>query len=151
MSYYEKKYGRDLPLLLAGDFNNELSQGREFKPLWERLGLRDSFEAATTKSPAAAEQQYTHSYVPEPGSAESPKFGRVDMVAISPVVHDNGFVTHAEILRDLDKNGKPRPSPKTTAERLSLPSDHRMITIQLNFERMLQKFRKLQRFKAHAY
>lgn len=123
---YRAEFGEETPVMIAGDFNGEVPNESEFKPLFEAAGLIDSFDA--TPNPPSDKDRVTHTYHPKGGATH---YGQMDAVLVSKGLR--GAVKKAEVYRYKDEDGKVRAIPKTYEERSQNPSDHFPVVVTLDF------------------
>jgi len=122
---YQDKYGADLPILFAGDFNTDVQAGPEVVPL--KKVLQSSFDLA--KSTDLPKDRITHTYHP---SDEATRYQQLDDVMVSGSLKKN--IIEAHVVPYKDENGRPKPPASTWDERRSQPSDHRPILIKISTE-----------------
>lgn len=118
---------RDGPVFLLGDFNSSVPTGPEFQPLWN-AGFRDAFDQAGV----AAKDRVSHSYFPRDAA---PHFQQMDAVVIAEGRAKN-LVKKAEIVPYVDEAGRPLPLPTSYADRETQPSDHRMVSVVIDFKKI---------------
>jgi endonuclease/exonuclease/phosphatase family metal-dependent hydrolase len=120
---YLKRFGKDLPLLMAGDFNTDVRTEPEVASLKERLS--DVFDLV--KVPES--ERITHTFHPRGGATVQ---SQLDAILVS-----NGLthsILQASIYRYKNKNGEIKPLPKTYNEREGNPSDHYPIIVDISTE-----------------
>lgn len=122
-----RRADRDAPVFLLGDFNSAVPTGPEFQPLWD-AGFRDAFDQAGV----AAKDRVSHSYFPRDAA---PHFQQMDAVVIAEGQAKN-LVKKAEIVPYVDANGQPLPLPTSYADRETQPSDHRMVSVVIDFKKI---------------
>lgn len=118
---YQKKYGNDLPILLAGDFNTDVKNSPELQPLREKMqDVLDLVEATGAS-------RITHTYHPHEGG---PQMAQLDGILVNQRLALS--VLAAAIYRYKDQNGVVKPIPQTYQEREKNPSDHFPIVLRLS-------------------
>jgi Endonuclease/Exonuclease/phosphatase family. len=122
---YQAKYGKDVPIMFAGDFNTDVQVAPEVAPL--KAVLDSSFNWA--KETDRAKDRITHTFHP---SDEPTQYSQIDDVMISASLMKN--VLEAHVIPYKDKNGKVLPPAKDYEERSKQPSDHRPIMIKISTE-----------------
>ncbi|MBI3556062.1 MAG: hypothetical protein HY074_07350 [Deltaproteobacteria bacterium] len=122
------EYGKDLPILIAGDFNGSVRFEPEFTPLRKRGNMTDAFDALKTK--VSDVDRTTHVYYPDRNSEADQN--QIDAVFVSPELKDQ--VIDAKVYRYKDPNGRPYPLPKTKKLRDRNPSDHWPVMVTLKFK-----------------
>ncbi|MBI5247269.1 MAG: hypothetical protein HY923_08810 [Elusimicrobia bacterium] len=130
---YRQEFGADVPVMLAGDFNGEVPNEPEFKPLFEAAGLTDSFDASP--NPPSDKDRITHTFHPKGGAS---KYGQMDAVLVSKGLR--GAVSKAEVYRYKNPDGSVRAIPKTYEEREKNPSDHFPVIVTLDFAPIRESF-----------
>lgn len=123
---YRAEFGQDVPILLSGDFNGEVPNEPEFKPLFEAAGLTDAFDA--TPNPPSDRDRVTHTFHPRGGASH---YGQMDAVLVSKGLR--GAVTNAMVYRYKNDDGSARDVPHTYEEREKNPSDHFPVVVTLDF------------------
>ena len=126
ISRYRAEFGADVPVMLAGDFNGEVSKDAEFRPLFEAAGLVDSFDASP--NPPSEKDRITHTFHPKGGPTH---YGQMDAVLVSKALR--GAVKKAEAYRYKNDDGSARAVPATYEERSRNPSDHFPVIVTLDF------------------
>jgi hypothetical protein len=125
----EKEFGQDLPILLGGDFNNEVHQSPEFKSLYE-AGFQDSL-ILTGQQP-----QPTHAYFRPDGT---PDPAQIDSIMLNAAFQKTKALLSSKVLPHLDENNNPLAFPLTFSERETRASDHVPILIELDFRKLTQR------------
>ncbi|UPT73583.1 MAG: hypothetical protein M0D55_17240 [Elusimicrobiota bacterium] len=123
---YRKEFGRDVPVMIAGDFNGVVPDEPEFRPLFEAAGLIDAFDAAP--NPPSGKDRVTHTFHPRGGATHQ---GQMDAILVSKSLR--GAVKAAEVYRYKDDQGRAKPIPRTYEERSQNPSDHFPVILTLDF------------------
>ncbi len=127
ISDLEKEFGKELPIVLTGDFNNDVHEGTEFKPLYQ-TGMSDSLTLTGQKP------QPTHAYF-QPDGTPDPK--QIDSIMLNGAFQKTQSLEAAEVLTHLDEQGNPLPFPKTFEERETRPSDHVPTMIRVDFQKLI--------------
>jgi hypothetical protein len=125
MASLRSEFGAELTILLAGDFNNQVHDSKEFVPLWS-LNLKDSHDLSP--NPIPRDQRGTHFYFNPDGRRE---VNQIDGILVSAA--DQIRVESAKILPHLDEAGNELPWPKTYPERETRPSDHLATEVVIEF------------------
>lgn len=126
----QKKYGRDVPLIITGDFNADL------RNLWISAPLKRDFTNAFDLNPIPREieEKFTHTHHPHRGVTQSLE---MDAFFVNPVLNDS--VLSARTYRFRDEGGKPIPLPDSQILRDQNPSDHYPIVIDLDIAPLLHQ------------
>jgi exonuclease III len=123
---YFQRFGNNLPLVMAGDFNTDVRTGSEVQAI--RDHLKDVFDLAHFPE----RERITHTFHPR---GEAAVQTQLDAVLLSPsLIHS---VLRSEIYRYKDNDGKIKPLPKTYEEREGNPSDHYPIVVDISTETMI--------------
>lgn len=138
IKYYEELYGK-VPIFLKGDFNAEVRSAPEFKPLWEKVRMKDSFDLAPPDMTVPRDQRTTQTYHPR---GEPVVHSQLDSISGNKTVQEEGIVREATIIPYYDDAGNPRPLPRTYDEREQQGSDHRMLKTVLDFTRIRKLFER---------
>lgn len=117
--------GENVPIMLVGDYNNEVSSSPEFEAI-RQVGFKDAFDLSP--SPIPKDRRGTHYYFPKDGP---PEFNQLDGFLISG--RGPFQVVSASILPHLDSSGRPLPAPRSYKERETRPSDHLAIEVVMEF------------------
>jgi hypothetical protein len=134
-SLYEQKYGKDVPFIIAGDFNNSTnpnSLAREFRALTD-AGLQDAFDVAIRTDFGECNCRVTHTYHPKGGET---KKQQLDSFQVSDSLRGSGAILEAGIQRYKDENGKDTPIPDTYEQRKQNPSDHFPIWLKIDLRKL---------------
>jgi len=127
----KRRYGKDLPVIVAGDFNNNLPISSEHR----HFGLAGFKDALDVTSKPLAGDRYTHIYY---GSHKT-KYEQLDGILYDFPNVEEGAVITSGVYRYKDENGAELPVPKTYQERELNPSDHYPVYADFNFEFILNK------------
>lgn len=114
---YEKMFP-GTPIILTGDFNNDIRRAPEFAPL-KTAGMVDSFDIASDTTPPQA--RGTHYYFPRSGPSS---VNQLDAIMLNQTAAQKLIVKSAKVLAHIDPQGKAYPPPKTYGERETRASDH---------------------------
>ena len=131
----QARFGKDTPILLAGDFNGQMNHEPEFEAL-KRIGMIDSFDALP--QPPSERERVTHTYHPRGGRTQA---HQMDAVMIVPSM--KGLVKRAFVYRYRDERGREKPIPDTFEQRNKNPSDHFPVVVELEFQPMLARVQPL--------
>lgn len=129
---YQREFGPDTAILLAGDFNGSLHFEPAFESLWKAAGLLDSFDLLARPPPQ--EERMTHIYFP-PGGAPA-QFRQVDAILVSASLRAS--IKTAEVYRYKDEGGNKAKLPESYKEREKNPSDHYPVAVTLDFQSILK-------------
>ena len=129
ISDYEKQFP-NVPILISGDFNNDVRTAKEFDSLKE-IGLRDAFDISTGLT-VPMENRGTHFYFGGNGEAT---VSQLDANFFNKVAILQKIVKSAQILSFINENGDDYPVPNTYKERERLPSDHRATLLILDLSK----------------
>jgi hypothetical protein len=121
VSDYEKQYGSQTPIIVGGDFNNDVRNCPEVQPI--RDTMVDAFDAKGITGIA----RMTHSFHPRSGG---PSYHQLDALFVTPGL--KGDIESMEAYRYKDAQGQPLPLPQTFEERSRNPSDHFPILMTLS-------------------
>jgi hypothetical protein len=125
------EFGPAVPVLIAGDFNGDLTHDAALRPIFE-AGFVDGFDAAP--APTAPEDRVSHTYHPRDGAAQA---HQMDGVVISQ--DWAGLVKRTHAHRYKDGQGRDKPIPSTYAQRSENPSDHFPVVLELDFAGLLAR------------
>jgi hypothetical protein len=122
---YRARFGEDVPMIVGGDFNTDITDGKEMGPIHERL--LDVFDIVGL----TGQSRVTHSYFPPGGPVD---YQQVDAIFISEILKPN--VLSASVYRYKDGNGNELPLPRSFNERQKNPSDHYPVVLKLKTSRI---------------
>lgn len=114
---YEQRYP-GVPMILTGDFNNDVRRAAEFAPL-RNIGLVDSFDLAADTVPP--QDRGTHFYFPRKGPSS---VNQLDSIMLNKAAAQKVKVKSAKVLTHIDPQGNDYPPPKSYGERETRASDH---------------------------
>jgi len=117
------------PVFVGGDFNANVHEGLEFKPLFKDGLLKDSFDFSPT--PLSEKDRITHTFHPRGGET---KYSQLDALLVNK--HGQELITNAKVYRYKNEQGVEIKIPETYPERELNPSDHFPIIIDLDLSRM---------------
>jgi hypothetical protein len=117
------EFGSDLPVLLAGDFNNTIHDSSEFTALFS-YGFKDTLDL--TPNGTSAQDRATHYYFPGKGPPEAHQLDAILLLS------DHSVVEEAKVIPNRDNQGNTLGAPKTYKERERLPSDHRAVSAKVH-------------------
>jgi endonuclease/exonuclease/phosphatase family metal-dependent hydrolase len=118
-SYFER-FGPNLPLIMAGDFNTDVQNSFEVKPVTDRLTDVLDLRGVSTMD------RITHTFHPQGRPAER---RQIDAILVSPELKDS--VTTALVYRYKNAAGVQKPIPATYSDREQNPSDHFPIVVEI--------------------
>ncbi|MBS1962722.1 MAG: hypothetical protein JST04_10930 [Bdellovibrionales bacterium] len=132
MAEYDAQYGSRVPIFMAGDFNNDVRYGKEFAEV--RKKFRDAFDVKGV--PQQSIDRTTQSYFPRanpnfPNAVPKPKYSQLDGFFVSKAGTQK--VQEIHVVKELDASGRPMDPPKSFEERETRGSDHRALSVTLNF------------------
>jgi hypothetical protein len=136
LQHYRQELGPKVPLILGGDFNDDIRHAASFDSLKTRMGFRDSFDLAPPASSVPTADRVTQTFHPRDGSPTV--WSQLDAILISGVTPESGIVRESRIVPYLDSQGGIRPIPKTHAERHQNPSDHFMVRTVMDYAKLRQ-------------
>lgn len=114
---YEEMFP-EVPILLVGDFNNDVRRAPEFTSL-KNIGLVDSFDVAADTVPEA--ERGTHFFFPRNGN---PSVSQLDAIMLNKTAVKKQIAKSTKVLSHIDSDGQPYPPPRSYEERQRRPSDH---------------------------
>lgn len=117
---YQATYGRDVPILVGGDFNVDIQHSQGIAPLKQRL--TDPFDVKKVGN----EDRVTHTYIPKNGPIEQ---RQLDALMVTPPLVDN--IVSIEAYRYKNRQGAEKPLPTSQDERDENPSDHFPVVLKL--------------------
>jgi endonuclease/exonuclease/phosphatase family metal-dependent hydrolase len=120
---YQKQYGANVPVVVGGDFNNDVRMCPEVEPI--RAIMMDPFDVKGIRGLP----RMTHTFHPRGGRSS---FHQLDALFVTPGLQDN--VVSIETYRYKDADGNELPLPQTFNERARNPSDHFPLTLTLSTE-----------------
>lgn len=126
-----QKWGKDVPMIIAGDFNADIPSSAEFMKLREK-GFVDSFDVAGVDP--LSEERITQSYFPR---GADPIYSQLDGIFITSAMALKKMLLSIRKIPYYDENGNPKPLPKSYDERAKLPSDHWAIMGVFDFQKFL--------------
>jgi len=129
----QTRFSDQVPVLIGGDFNNDIreiapfNKKEEFSPLYENGFQLTSDLSATAQNP---EDRFTHVYLPEPGVVS---LSQIDGFFVQDAFAQSGFLVTTEIIRYKDKNGVTKGVPYSHELRNQNASDHYpvLLTVKL--------------------
>lgn len=126
---YATRYGQDTPMVVAGDFNTDVQNDPEIRPLKEEFA--DSFDVSP--NPPTDLDRATHTFHPYNGPRE---VDEMDAIFV------NGALAHAvksaQVYRYRDANGAIKPLPRNFKEREKNPSDHFPVVVDIDIHPLLR-------------
>ncbi|MES2963550.1 MAG: hypothetical protein V4760_06640 [Bdellovibrionota bacterium] len=131
---YRAKYGKDVAIVMAGDFNTDVRTSASVKPVRDRMV--DAFDVKGLQGPA----RVTHTYHPNGGKAE---YNQIDAIFVSPSLSRS--IVAAGVYRYKDASGREKPLPRTYDERGTNPSDHFPVMVKVSTEKIFPEAHGSQR------
>jgi len=130
MQMIRSRYGRSLPVILAGDFNNDLPTATEFDPLF-RYGFRDSLDLHYKKDDWG---RVTHAYcVPK----QQTNYAQLDGILYNFPNVPGPILMDADVYHYKNDAGVEKRTPRNIFERNENPSDHFPIYADFNMRKLL--------------
>lgn len=120
---YQRRYGENTRIVLAGDFNTDVRFSPEMQILNETMV--SSFDVAKLVTPPAG--RITHTYHPRDGPTAS---HQIDDIRVLPFL--KGIIEKAYVYRYRNENGTLRPFADSFAERVEQPSDHLPVVVEIS-------------------
>jgi endonuclease/exonuclease/phosphatase family metal-dependent hydrolase len=134
VAHYRRKWGAQLPVLVAGDFNGTVHEGPEFRPLTEML--EDSLDLGSRPA-RSNDERATHAFL---SNGDNPIYNQLDAILLTPNLRD--AVEESFVHRYKDAQGNVLRLPRSSAERELNPSDHYPVVLKLRFQRLLEMQRQ---------
>ena len=129
---YRARFGQNVPLMLAGDFNTEVRKGmagsEAVAPIHSRM--TDAFDAVG----AQGLSRMTHTFHPR-GDTRS-FYHQLDALFVTPSLAK--AIVSATTYRYKDAQGNPKPMPRSYEERSLNPSDHFPIVVKIKADSILK-------------
>jgi endonuclease/exonuclease/phosphatase family metal-dependent hydrolase len=127
-SEMKQEFGKHVPMVIAGDFNANLTNSSFIHP------LRKVFEDAFNLSPVPKEhyERITHTYHGSKESSASP----LDAFFVNKTLSE--YVWSVRVYRYRDKEGNVIPLPENTEQRLLQPSDHYPVILDISAEPLMR-------------
>ncbi len=122
MQNYHKRFNTEVPMVIAGDFNTDVSKGPEMKPL--KPLFKDAFDISP--SPEATIDRATHSLHTRDGETH---YNAMDAILVNSALENS--IQSARVFRYKDSHGHALPLPETYQERSQNPSDHYPVVVDL--------------------
>ncbi|MBY0384934.1 hypothetical protein K2X05_07230 [bacterium] len=132
---YQKKYGADVPMMIAGDFNTDVQFAKEMEVL-KRFSV-SAFDVAQSTIPKAARVTHTfHETLkrrnPDTGEKEEYELNHmVQLDDIRLIGFPEEAVLSASVHRYTDEHGRVLPFAMSYLERLTQTSDHLPVVVEL--------------------
>ncbi len=121
---YKLRFGDEIPILAAGDFNADLRTSEMIRPFWQFL--TDVFDMNDVEF----DDRTSHVYFDRRKSFSTPHLKQLDAILVSPELRSS--VLSSSVLPLVDSNGSPKPVPKTTVALDSNSSDHFPIITEIS-------------------
>lgn len=122
MQTYQKRFNSEVPMVIAGDFNTDVSKGPEMKPL--KSIFKDAFDISP--NPESSIDRATHSLHTMNGDTH---YNAMDTIFVNTVLENS--IQSARVFRYKDSHGHALPLPETYQERNQNPSDHFPVVVDL--------------------
>ncbi len=134
LKHYQEQLGPAVPVILAGDFNDDLRHAPAFSSLKDLAGFRDSFDLAPADKSVPITDRTTQTFHPRDGSPTV--WSQLDGILVSGVSAESRIIREAQVVPYLDENGKIKPIPRTREERHQNPSDHFMLRAVIDYSKL---------------
>ncbi len=139
-AYYEKLYP-GVPIMLAGDMNNNANTAPEYAPLKDphHGNMKDAFDLVTNPMKQDDDDRVTHTYHPlDEQHHELPAHkDQMDIILVNDVAAP--LVKSAKVHKyHNDWTGQEYPSANTFAQRKHQPSDHRPVRVEFDLQKLLK-------------
>ena len=132
----ESRFGKDTPIVLAGDFNASPARAGEFAPLELRGGLRDVFDLGKVKREGA--DRWT-AFVSGGGNGRGVQGRQSDGILVNESTH--GLVRSSDVVRPKDAQGRPLLVPTNRNELVArFGTDHLLTVAELDFQTMYRRW-----------
>ena len=122
MQNYHKRFNNEVPMVIAGDFNTDVTKGPEMTPL--KSIFKDAFDISP--QPESALDRATHSFHNRDGETH---YNAMDAFFVNSVLENS--IQAARVFRYKDSHGHALPLPETYQERSQNPSDHYPVVVDL--------------------
>lgn len=126
---YKQRFGEDTPIVVAGDFNTNVGNGPELRPL--RADFVDAFDVSPTERNGL--DRSTHTFHPRGKQVQAHE---MDAFFLNEMLVD--AVKSARVYRYRDRNGIEKPLPETYDLRAENPSDHFPVVVDIALDPLLQ-------------
>ena len=123
---YQSQYGKDVNVMVGGDFNIDVRGAPEMVPLNQR-NMIDPFDAFGIKGL----DRMTHTFHPRGGRSS---FHQLDAILVTPSLKES--LSSIVAYRYKDAAGNAKPLPQTYDERSQNPSDHFPLILTITTEKM---------------
>lgn len=120
---YQSKFGKDVPIMIGGDFNIDVRTEPDVEAVRERM--MDPFDIKGIKG----EARMTHTYHPRGGRSS---YHQLDAIFVSPSLKNS--IEDVHVYRYKDDRGNEKPLPDSFEERSRNPSDHFPVVITISTE-----------------
>ncbi len=129
------EFGKNAPIVMAGDMNGNVNTEAEFAVFRAQLALVDSLNLVKPKLSEA--ERVTQTWHP---TKRKNVYSQLDAILLSPVLV--ACFKSAGVYRYKDERGLPKPLPKSRDERDTNPSDHYPVLLQLDMRCLLDLWQK---------
>ena len=126
-----QEFGAKIPVILAGDFNGNFNNEKEFASLKRALSMEDPFNVLNK----SAKDRITHTFHPRDGATNK---NQLDYLLVSPEIKE--CVKQASVYRYKDASGREIPIPETFDQRSKNPSDHFPVMLTLDMDCLRRVF-----------
>lgn len=122
-----------VPIVNGGDFNEEVTAST-FNAL-RAAGFKDAFDIVGLP----ADQRITHTFHPRDEPAHK---AQMDAVFVNQAAQAMGLIKRAEVVPYRDALGRAKPPADTFQQRQQNPSDHMMVRVVYDFEKVLADYHR---------
>ena len=129
----QREFGASVPVILAGDFNGNFNKEEAFATMRKALDMEDPFNVLKI----GEADRLTHTYHPK---GEPRHTDQLDYLLVSRNIL--ACIKTAYVYRYKDAQGKVKPIPQTFNQRKKNPSDHFPVALQLDFQCLLEQWKK---------
>ncbi len=133
IQHFETEYP-GVPIFQGGDFNGAVHKDPEFERLRE-TGMKDAHDLVPEEKRIPPDDSRRTTYVWFP-----PEGGRVENQLDAWMVNGNGDKFVSEVITNnfIDPRGAEIPLPQTKEDAEKLKTDHRSITMKIDFQKLLE-------------
>lgn len=126
---YGQVYGKETPILVAGDFNADVHRAKEVN------SIKSIFNDVFEYSPIVRElfERYTHTYHPRNKPSEA---HAMDAIFVNSTLKE--AIKSARVFRYRDELGLIKPLPQTPDQRSENPSDHFPIIVDIDVQPLIR-------------
>lgn len=133
LKQFQAKYGEDIPMLVAGDFNSDVNKENDVAPL--RQFLRNAFDVLNP--PVSSRDRTTHVFIETDKVSDKQTIHNDQMDAFFVNAAFEKFIINSYVYRYRDQSYQ-LPLPKSYEDKKDLPSDHYPIVLEIDFQGLLE-------------